>query len=52
VYQSAIGFIKRKGVEFVDLAPDVMLSSILEKHSKESLSMIFDSLTDLALSAD
>lgn len=41
-----------KGVEFIDLAPDVMLSSILEKHSKESLSMIFDNLTDLALSAN
>ncbi len=39
-----------KGVELVDVTPDLMLSPILEKHRERSLSLVYDSLTDLALS--
>ncbi len=41
-----------KGVEFLDVTPGSMLSPILEKHREESLSVVYDSLTDLALSTD
>lgn len=41
-----------KNVELVDVSSDLMLSAILEKHSGQSLSVVYDSLTDLALSAD
>ena len=41
-----------KGVELVDVTPDLMLSPILEKHRERSLSLVYDSLTDLALSTD
>jgi hypothetical protein len=40
------------GVEFVDVTPDLMLSPILEKHRERSLSLVYDCLTDLALSTD
>ncbi|MCJ7635132.1 hypothetical protein MUP77_22415, partial [Candidatus Bathyarchaeota archaeon] len=38
------------GVEIIYLKPDLMLSPILEKHREGSLSLVYDSLTDLALS--
>jgi hypothetical protein len=38
------------GVELIDLKTDLMLSPILEKHREGSLSLVYDSLTDLALS--
>ncbi|MGA3109120.1 MAG: response regulator [Candidatus Bathyarchaeia archaeon] len=41
-----------KGVEFFDVTPGSMLSPILEKHRDKSLSLVYDSLTDLALSTD
>lgn len=41
-----------KGVEFFDVTDDMMLSPILEKHSEGHLSLVYDSLTDLALSTD
>jgi CheY-like chemotaxis protein len=41
-----------KGVEFFDVTPGSMLSPILEKHREEPLSLVYDSLTDLALSVD
>ena len=41
-----------KSAEIIDLTPDLMLSSILERHREGSLSLVYDSLTDLALSAD
>ncbi len=41
-----------KDVQLVDVTPDLMLSPILEKHSGQSLSLVYDSLTDLALSTD
>ncbi len=39
-----------KGVELVDVTPDLMLSPILEKHSGQPLGLIYDSLTELVLS--
>jgi hypothetical protein len=42
----------QKGVEIVNLTPDTMLSAILEKHPERPLSLVYDSLSDLALSAD
>jgi PAS domain-containing protein len=43
---------EEKGVEFVDVTPDLMLSPILEMHSEQPLSLIYDNLTDLALSTN
>jgi hypothetical protein len=40
------------GVEFADLTPNLMLSQILEKRSAQPLNLIYDSLTDLALSTN
>lgn len=40
-----------ESVELVDLTPDLMLSPILKKHPEGSLSLVYDNLTDLALSA-
>lgn len=39
-------------VEVVGLTHDLMLSSILDDHRERPLSIVYDSLTDLALSAD
>jgi hypothetical protein len=39
-----------KRLELVDATPDLMLSPILEKYSGRSLSLVYDSLTDLTLS--
>jgi hypothetical protein len=39
-------------VKIINLTHDLMLSSILEDHQERPLNMIYDSLTDLALSAD
>jgi hypothetical protein len=41
-----------KDVKIINLTHDLMLSSILEDHQERPLNMIYDSLTDLALSAD
>ena len=41
-----------KNVELIDVTPDLMLSPILEKHSGQSLSLVYDNLTDLALSTN
>jgi len=41
-----------KDVRIINLTHDLMLSSILEDHQERPLNMIYDSLTDLALSAD
>jgi len=41
-----------KGVELVDVTNDLMLSPILEKHCEGSLSLVYDNLTDLALSTN
>jgi CheY-like chemotaxis protein len=41
-----------KGVEFFEVTPGLMISPILEKHREESLSLVYDSLTDLALLTD
>ena len=38
------------GIELIEVKPDLMLSPILEKHREGSLSLVYDSLTDLALS--
>lgn len=38
------------GVELIDLTPHTMLSSILQDHPQGSISLIYDSVTDLALS--
>lgn len=38
------------GIELIEIKPDLMLSPILEKHREVSLSLVYDSLTDLALS--
>lgn len=40
-----------KNVELVETSPDLMLSQILEKYSGKSLGVVYDSLTDLTLSA-
>lgn len=40
-----------KGVELVEATTDLMLSPIIEKHREGSLGMVYDSLTDVALSA-
>jgi CheY-like chemotaxis protein len=41
-----------KGVEAVDITPNLMLSPILDEHRDMPLSLVYDSLTDLALSTD
>jgi CheY-like chemotaxis protein len=41
-----------KGIEFLDVTPNLMLSPILDKHRDVPLSLVYDSLTDLALSTD
>jgi CheY-like chemotaxis protein len=41
-----------KGVELFDVTPDLMLSPILEKYRETSLGLIYDNLTDLALSTN
>ena len=43
---------KETGVEIADVTPDLKLSPILEKYSGQPLSLIYDSLTDLALSTN
>jgi CheY-like chemotaxis protein len=48
--RTAVG--DEKGVEFFDVTPGSMLSPILEKHRDKSLSLVYDNLTDLALSTD
>ncbi|MCJ7505011.1 response regulator [Candidatus Bathyarchaeota archaeon] len=40
-----------KGVELVEVTTDLMLSPIIEKHREGSLGIVYDSLTDVALSA-
>jgi hypothetical protein len=40
------------GIEFADVTPDLMLPPILEKHSGKPLSIVYSSLTDLALSTN
>jgi hypothetical protein len=41
-----------ESVEIIGLTHDLMLSSILEEHQERPLNIVYDSLTDLALSAD
>jgi hypothetical protein len=41
-----------ESIEIVNLTHDLMLSSVLEDHQDRPLSIVYDSLTDLALSAD
>ncbi len=41
-----------KDVESLDVTPNLMLSPILDKHPDVPLSLVYDSLTDLALSTD
>lgn len=41
-----------EGVKIINLTPDTMLSSILEQHPERPLNLVYDSLTDLALSAE
>ncbi len=41
-----------KRVEFVEMMPGLMLSPLLEKHREGPLSLVYDNLTDLALSTD
>jgi hypothetical protein len=41
-----------EGIEIVNLTHDLMLSSVLEDHQERPLNIVYDSLTDLALSAD
>lgn len=41
-----------ESVEIIGLTHDLMLSSILEDHQERPLNIVYDSLTDLALSAD
>lgn len=41
-----------EGVEIVGLTPELMLSSITNKHADKPLDLVYDSLTDLALSVD
>lgn len=41
-----------RGVEAVDVTPGLMLSPILDRHRDVRLSLVYDSLTDLALSTD
>lgn len=41
-----------RDVELIDLTAELMLSPILEKHREGSLSLVYDSLTDLALSTN
>jgi hypothetical protein len=41
-----------ESIEIINLTHDLMLSSILDDHQERPLSMVYDSLTDLALSAD
>ena len=49
VEQAVLG---NEDVEIIHLTHDLMLSSILEDHQDRPLNMVYDSLTDLALSAD
>jgi len=39
-------------IKLINLTPDTMLSPILEEHAQRPLNLVYDSLTDLALSAD
>jgi hypothetical protein len=41
-----------EAIEIINLSPDTMLSPILEKHTERPLNLVYDSLTDLALSSD
>jgi hypothetical protein len=41
-----------ESVEIISLTHDLMLSSILDDHQERPLNIVYDSLTDLALSAD
>ena len=41
-----------KGIEIINLTHDTMLSPILEIHTERPLNLVYDSLTDLALSTD
>ena len=41
-----------ESIEIIGLTHDLMLSSILEDHQERPLNIVYDSLTDLALSAD
>jgi hypothetical protein len=41
-----------ENVKILNLTHDLMMSSILEDHRERPLNMVYDSLTDLALSAD
>jgi DNA-binding response OmpR family regulator len=45
-----LGLEGEAGVEIIDLKTDLMLSPILEGHREGSLSLVYDSLTGLALS--
>jgi CheY-like chemotaxis protein len=38
-----------KGVEFVDVGPELMFSSLLDEHREGALSLVYDSLTSLVL---
>lgn len=41
-----------KGIELLDATPDLMLSPIMDRHRDAPISLVYDSLTDLALSTD
>ncbi len=41
-----------RGVEVINIPPDLRLSPLLEKHRDGLLSIVYDNLTDLALSTD
>lgn len=41
-----------KDVELIEVAPDLMFSFILQKHEEQPLSLVYDNLTDLALSTN
>ena len=49
VEQAVIG---NEGVKIINLTHDLMMSSVLEDHHERPLDMVYDSLTDLSLSAD
>lgn len=41
-----------RGVELIDVQPDLMFSPLLDKHREGPLSIVYDSLTDLVLLTD
>jgi len=41
-----------EGIELVDLTPQTILSPIIQQHPSVALGLVYDSLTDLALSVD